>query len=123
MTDADKLRRLGRELDEVNADQRGVERAPIYPGDPELLRRIASLLDAVPPETLASFGKGEIVAVNRSVVSTVLGWLQGSLGGKPSWGCVPYADAVNAARALRAALSAAPTKPEGREKETPCQTK
>ena len=98
MTDAEKLRRLARELDEVNADQRGIESAPIYPGDPELLFRIADLLDAVPPETLEAIKNGRWKAVPLTMPDE----MKRKVGG---WG--PNLDLI-----WKELLSAAPAKPE-----------
>ena len=116
MTDAERVRRLAQELDEVNADQRGVECAPIYPGDPELLLSIASLLDAIPPETLAAIKEGTWKAVPveptkdelERLEFTYLCWLHP--------GARDYASSLHgvdlASRMRRTMLSAAPTKPE-----------
>ena len=103
MTDAEKLREAAVFL--LRADNSNKEWA-------DDLYRIAALLDAVPPETLAAIQAGTVVTVDRSALSIVLGWLQASLGDKPSWNNTSYADAVNAVQIFQAALSAAPAKPE-----------
>ena len=96
MTDAEKLRRIATGL-------RGRDPS-LFPGDDPLmleesdavsLRRIAGLLDAVPPETLEAIRDGtwKAVPVEPTLIMLTMGWLT-----KENY---------------ERLLSAAPKKPEG----------
>ena len=111
MTDAEKLRLIANGF--INSANQAIfieqEDATL---STNLLIKVADFLDAVPPETLAALKAGTMVVIGRGAASIILGWLQSSLGEKPSWGATSYTDAVNAVRMLQAALAAAPAKPE-----------